>query len=38
MDKILIQKPKLPEIIMDFEKGILDIIGESYPEKCCWIL
>jgi hypothetical protein len=34
MDKILIQKTKTsPEIIMDFEKGILDIIGESYPEN-----
>lgn len=34
MDKILIQKTKTsPEISMDFEKGILDIIGESYPEN-----
>ncbi len=34
MDKILIQKTKTsPEIIMDFERGILDIIGESYPEN-----
>ncbi len=34
MDKILIQKTKTsPEVIMDFDKGILDIIGESYPEN-----
>ncbi len=34
MDKIVIQKTKTsPEIVMDFEKGILDIIGESYPEN-----
>ena len=34
MDKILIQKTKTsPEVLMDFDKGILDIIGESYPEN-----
>jgi hypothetical protein len=34
MDKILIQKTKTsPEVSMDFEKGTLDIIGESYPEN-----
>ena len=34
MDKILIQKTKTsPEVIMDFEKGILEIIGESSPEN-----
>jgi hypothetical protein len=34
MDKIVIQKTKTsPEIIMDFDKGILDIVGESYPEN-----
>ena len=34
MDKILIQKTKTsPEVIMDFDKGILEIIGESYPEN-----
>ncbi|MCB1141445.1 MAG: DUF1987 domain-containing protein [Leptospiraceae bacterium] len=34
MDKILIQKTKSsPEIIMDFDKGLLEISGESYPEN-----
>lgn len=34
MDKIVIQKTKTsPEVVMDFDKGVLDIIGESYPEN-----
>ena len=34
MDKILIQKTKSsPEIIMDFDKDLLEISGESYPEN-----
>jgi hypothetical protein len=34
MDKIHLQKTKSsPEIIMDFEQGLLEINGESYPEN-----
>jgi hypothetical protein len=34
MEKIVIPKSKSsPEVIMDYENGLLEIIGESYPEN-----
>jgi hypothetical protein len=34
MEKIVIPRSKSsPEVIMDYENGLLEIIGESYPEN-----